>query len=131
MKASLKRELLRFLFVGGIAVLIDGSTYFLFTWFEWLSPSWAKRISFALGAIWAFVMNKYYTFEQKTFRKREPPLFVLVYAAGWFFNSVTHDLVLHLFSIKLFAFLVATGVSTCTNFVGQKWIVFRLGKVES
>ena len=131
MADKLKRELLRFLVVGGIAVLIDGSTYFLFTWFEWMSPSWAKRVSFALGAIWAFVMNKYYTFEQKKFRKREPPLFVLVYAAGWFFNSITHDIVLHFFSIKLFAFLVATGVSTCTNFIGQKWIVFRMGKAVS
>lgn len=125
---KLKRELLRFLVVGGIAVLIDGTTYYLFVEYGILDPSWGKRISFALGAVWAFIMNKYYTFEQKTFRKREPLLFTIVYLAGWFFNSVTHDVVLRFFEIKKLAFLVATGVSTCTNFIGQKWIVFRVSR---
>jgi hypothetical protein len=27
--------------------------------------------------------------------------------------------------MKTLAFLTATGVSTCTNFAGQKWLVFR------
>ena len=125
---KIKKELLRFLVVGGVAVLIDGTTYYLFTTYGIFDPSWAKRVSFALGSIWAFVMDKYYTFEQKTFRKREPILFTVVYVAGWFFNSVTHDLVLQFVDIKKLAFLVATGVSTCTNFIGQKWIVFRVSR---
>ena len=122
---AVRKELLRFLIVGCIAVAIDATTYTLLIYFEILSPSWSKRVSFGLGAVWAFIMNKYYTFEQEEFRTSEPFLFIGVYIAGWFFNSITHDVVLARFNAKPVAFLIATGVSTCSNFVGQKWIVFR------
>lgn len=123
--SGLKKELVRFLIVGGIAVAIDGFSYWLFMQLGWMEASWSKRASFALGSIWAFFMNKYFTFGQKALRMSEPFLFTFVYLAGWFLNSVAHDLVLHWFGVKPFAFLVATGLSTCTNFIGQKWIVFR------
>ncbi len=121
----MKKEILRFLIVGGIAVLIDGLSYFLLVKAGFLTPSWDKRISFLLGSIWAFFMNKYYTFKQKEFRAIEPFSFTLVYLAGWFLNSVCHDVVLRAFANKALAFLAATALSTCTNFAGQKWLVFH------
>lgn len=122
---KLKREIPRYLLVGGMAVAIDAGGYALFVHTGLLTPSWAKRVSFVMGSVWAFFMNKYYTFEQKELRLGEPFLFAAVYAAGWLFNSVSHDLVLAWTGIKTIAFLIATGISTCTNFIGQKWIVFR------
>lgn len=111
--------------VGGLAVALDAGVYFgLISW-GLLEPAWAKRVSFAAGAIWGFFANKFFTFEQRTFSLHEPLLFTLVYLIGWFLNSVIHDGVLHLVNLKWLAFLVATGFSTCTNFVGQKWLVFR------
>lgn len=54
-----------------------------------------------------------------------PFAFTLDYRAGWLSNSVTHDVVFRLVNRKLIAFLVATAVSSCTNFIGQKLIVFQ------
>jgi putative flippase GtrA len=127
MKVSpqLRKELLRFLVVGGIAVALDAASYWALMHFGGLSPVWAKRASFGIGSIWAFFANKYFTFAVRELRASEPFLFAIVYVAGWFLNSVTHDLTLGWFGMKWLAFLAATGVSTCSNFIGQKFLVFR------
>jgi putative flippase GtrA len=121
----LKGELLRFLVVGGIAVALDAASYWALMHFAELSPVWAKRASFGIGSVWAFFANKYFTFAVRELSASEPVLFAIVYLAGWFLNSVTHDLTLGWFGMKWFAFLAATGVSTCSNFIGQKFLVFR------
>ena len=125
---KLKTELLRFLLVGGIAVLIDATVYFALVKLAILHPSSSKRVSFACGAIWAFFMNKYYTFSQKQIKVSEPLSFSVVYLVGWLLNSVTHDILYKWTAIKLVAFLFATAVSTCSNFIGQKLIVFRTNR---
>lgn len=118
-------QLLRFLLVGGLAVAIDGSIYFALTQAVQADPVWAKRVSYVTGALWGFFANKYFTFRQSGFDIREPLLFVLVYVFGWFCNSLVHDVTLSGLHRPWLSFLAATGVSTCTNFVGQKWLVFR------
>jgi putative flippase GtrA len=127
----MKKQLVRFLIVGGCAVLIDGLIYLFIVHMGWLEHSGAKRVSFAVGALWAFVMNKFYTFEQKEMVASEPIIFTLVYLVGWGLNSCSHDWILSLTNLPLLAFLIATGFSTCSNFVGQKWIVFRSRKPSS
>lgn len=122
---QLRSELLRFLVVGGIAVALDAVSYWALMHFGGLNPVWAKRISFGIGSVWAFFANKYFTFAVRELRASEPVLFAIVYIAGWFLNSLTHDFVLGWFGLKWLAFLAATGVSTCSNFIGQKFLVFR------
>lgn len=120
---------MRYLIVGGLAVAIDAGVYFALTTGDAVSPVVAKRLSFAAGAAWGFFANKFFTFGQREFLFREPLVFALVYVGGWFLNSVTHDAVLATTGTKFVAFLVATGVSTCTNFAGQKWLVFRARQI--
>jgi len=123
--ARLKSELLRFALVGGIAVALDAAGYWVLISFLQMDPVWAKRASYGIGSVWAFFANKFFTFGVRELRVGEPFLFAIVYAAGWLLNSVTHDLVLRLAELKKIAFLAATAVSTCTNFLGQKFLVFR------
>ena len=126
--ARLKSELLRFALVGGVAVALDAASYGALIHYGQLNPAWAKRTSYALGSVWAYFANKFYTFGRRELRAGEPFLFALVYAAGWFLNSATHDLVLRLVGLKPVAFLAATALSTASNFLGQKFLVFRRGK---
>jgi putative flippase GtrA len=123
--APLRAQLVRYLLVGGVAVLIDAGAYYVLVALRWLEPAGAKRVSFAMGAVWGFFANKFFTFGQRTFALHEPVLFTFVYLAGWILNSLLHDAVLAFTGWRTLAFLVATGTSTCTNFAGQKWIVFR------
>lgn len=122
---GLKGQMLRFLVVGGIAVAIDTCVYFLLIRTDALDASWSKRISFAAGSLWAYVANKRFTFQHTGFAIHQPLLFSAVYILGWLINSVAHDQVYRLQPIPWLAFLIATGLSTMSNFAGQKWIVFR------
>lgn len=128
---KLRKELLRYLLIGGIAVGIDTISYTVLSNTHMTSVYWAKRISFILGAIWAFFMNKYFTFSQKDLRVSEPFTFTVVYLVGFLLNSLCHNIVYDLFHFKSLAFICATGLSTCTNFIGQKWIVFRTLAAEA
>jgi len=122
---KLKREISRFLVVGGIAVFIDAVVYHLILEFDFLSPSPAKRASFIGGAIWAYFANKYITFNQKKFQAKEPLKYTIVYFFGFLLNSFVHDITFSFTFFSIFSFLLATATSTIWNFIGQKWFVFR------
>ncbi len=136
MNNKLKKELCRFIIAGCCAVATDCLFYYLLSHFLDLSIS--KGISFLLGTIVAYLINKYYTFEQKRKSKSEIVRFLGLYistlVANIFVNKIAlillpmifkYILILNNFEmIKLFAFLCATGTSTILNFIGQKYWVF-------
>ena len=122
--SNAKREFLRFLVAGCMAVGTDMGTYYLFL--NWLDHSAAKAVSFMLGTAVAYLVNKYWTFEQHRRSFLEALKFVALYlftlGANVGMNKgcliVSQDNV-------LLSFLVATGTSATLNFAGQKWWVFR------
>ena len=60
--SQVKKELKRFLVAGISAVGTDLVTYYILL--NFLSNDVAKTISFLLGTVVAFVINKYWTFEK-------------------------------------------------------------------
>jgi putative flippase GtrA len=121
----LQHEIVRYTIVGGGAVLIDLFTYTLLIQFKFTDPSWAKRIGFTCGAIWSFLINKFYTFRIYNFKISEPVFFAIVYVTGFLINSLIHDWILKSYDTKAFAFAMATCISIVWNYIGQKWLVFR------
>jgi putative flippase GtrA len=118
-----KKELKRFLVAGFSAVGTDLVTYYILL--NFFNTDIAKAISFFLGTIVAFIINKYWTFEKHEKSYQEIVKFGLLYSATLGANVMTNKIVLDMFSITLVAFLIATGVSTVLNFIGQKWWVFK------
>jgi len=116
--------LIRYLIVGVLSVAIDASVYYICSSLILIGPNISKRISFIIGGTWSFLANKFFTFNQKEARIKEPFVFVGVYLFGFFINGCVHDITLSMWNIKALSFLLATGVSTVTNFLGQKFIVF-------
>lgn len=119
-----KKEIIRFLFGGGSAVIVD---YLAYQWFMsmGLDRNIAKAISFVCGAIVGFVINKFWTFESRSFSKGEIIRYVILYACTACINALVNKIVLTLVSIEMLGFLCATAVSTILNFMGQKYFVFR------
>ncbi len=120
---KIKKELKRFLIAGFSAVGTDLFTYYILL--NFLSHDLAKAISFLLGTIVAFVINKYWTFEKHDKSYKEIVQFTILYSLTLGANVVTNKFVLVQVDSILFAFLVATGVSTVLNFLGQKFWVFK------
>ena len=121
--SKIKKELKRFLVAGISAVGTDLATYYLLL--NFLETDIAKAISFLLGTIVAFIINKYWTFEKHEKSYKEIIKFGFLYSFTLSANVITNNIILDMFSITLIAFLIATGVSTVLNFIGQKWWVFK------
>jgi putative flippase GtrA len=121
--SKIKKELKRFLVAGLCAVGTDLITYYILL--DFLPPDIAKALSFLLGTVVAFVINKYWTFEKHETSYKEMIQFGMLYSLTLGTNVMTNKMILGYTSLVFLAFLVATGVSTVLNFIGQKWWVFK------
>lgn len=119
-----KKELVRFLFGGGSAVLVDFAAYHLLMRLG-MGRDLAKGASFFCGAAVGFVINKLWTFESRGFSKGEIARYAILYSCTSVVNSLVNRAALSLLSVEILGFLCATGVSTVLNFLGQKYFVFR------
>ena len=120
---KLKKELKYFLIAGLSAVGTDFITYYIML--NFLHHDIAKILSFILGTIVAFVINKYWTFERYKKSHKQIFQFIILYSATLFVNVMINRSVLDFTELVFLAFLIATGASTILNFAGQKWWVFK------
>lgn len=126
---NLKKELPRFLVAGFSAVGTDLAVYYFLL--NFLNHSSAKAISFLIGAIVAYVINKYWTFEKKEWLHSEIIKFLTLYIFTLGVNVSINKFSLSIFdglvlNYVFFAFLTATTASTVLNFIGQKrWVFAR------
>ena len=121
--SKIKKEFYRFLVAGFSAVGADFMAYYFLL--NFLSIDLAKVLSFIVGTVLAFLMNKYWTFEKYERSYNEIWKFVLLYTTSLFANVMINRLVIDLTQIVFFAFLMATGISAFINFIGQKFWVFK------
>ena len=118
-------EIYRYIIVGLCSVFIDFLFYYIFIYFEVLNPNDSKRLSFIIGAIFAFYANRTYVFNVDEKKLSQYILFSLLYFSSFILNSMIHDYIFLISKLTLISFLCATFVSTVTNFIGQKFIIFK------
>lgn len=118
-----KKELKRFLVAGLSAVGTDLCVYYLLL--NFLANNFAKGISFLVGTVVAFIINKYWTFGKNEKSFIEVIRFGLLYSITLGANVLVNMLVLDNSGIVILSFIIATGISTVLNFIGQKFWVFK------
>jgi putative flippase GtrA len=151
-------QLRGFVFAGLVGTLIDYGFYHLYD--QWLPPLFSKGLAFSSATLFVYWMNKFWTFKQPLHSKREISAFFALYTASMLVNTGVNSVCLQLIpkwmhqwtmastsvegatagavlpllahprSIKLMAFVLATGTSTIINFIGQKFWVFELKKKQ-
>jgi len=125
----MKRELAIFLVVGASTVLVDFISYRGLIGFQVMEVDMAKATGFLVGTLFAYFANRFLTFGNKSHVSGSAWRFSALYTGTLVANVLINALVLKLladlaFAIQL-AFLLATGVSACLNFLGMKLFVFR------
>jgi putative flippase GtrA len=125
----IKRELAIFLIVGVSTVLVDFISYRGLIGFQVMEVDMAKAISFLVGAIFAYFANRFWTFGHNPHVPGSVWRFSALHASTLGANVLINALALKLLAdmaiaIQL-AFLLATGVSACLNFLGMKLFVFK------
>lgn len=125
----IRRELLVFLVVGSLTVLVDFLAYRTLLWGGVPSVALAKGAGFLAGTVFAYFANRAWTFGHSAHRAGSAWRFALLYTvtlgANVLVNAATLDLLDGYGQAVQLAFLAATGVSTCLNFLGMKLFVFR------
>ena len=125
----IKRELVIFLIVGASTVLVDFMTYRGLIEFQVMEVDMAKATGFLVGTLLAYFANRFWTFGHKSHIPGSAWRFSALYASTLGANVLINALALKLLSDTAvafqLAFLLATGVSACLNFLGMKIFVFR------
>jgi len=127
------KQIRRFIVIGVLSVLTDFTVYTLLTRLGLLWDA-SKGVSYVSGMVVGFIGNKLWTFESARRSPAEPITYLLLYTATLGVNVLVNRIVLvvmiawlPLGAVKGLAFLAATGVTTVLNFVGMKWLTFRVG----
>ena len=125
----IKRELALFLVVGTSTVLVDFIIYLGLIGFQVMEVDMAKATGFLIGSLFAYLANRFCTFGHKAHVPGSAWRFLALYSSSLGSNVLINSISLKFLAdeaaaIKL-AFLFATGVSACINFLGMKFFVFR------
>jgi putative flippase GtrA len=125
----IKRELTIFLIVGASTVLVDFVSYRGLIDFQVMEVDLAKAAGFLVGTLFAYFANRFWTFGRKPHVPGSAWRFSALYGSSLAANVLINSIVLKLFydfeAVFQLAFLLATGVSACLNFLGMKFFVFK------
>lgn len=122
-----KSPFFRFLVVGGASTVLNYTVYFiLFSIFGMKYPI-AFSIGFMSGVVFGYVLNKQWSFG---LREASTPLVVLKYVLVYVLSlglglAVIRILVVNGGLDPLLANFFTILVTTCTNFVGARYLVFK------
>ena len=123
-KNKLEYQILIFLFIGGLATIVDFIIYsYLLTFF---SINISKLISMLSSSLFSYFMNKIFTFNKgKNYNSKYLIKFYIIFLLNLLTNVFVNYYVYKLTSIKLLAFILATLFGMIVNFIGQKFFVFK------
>ncbi len=128
---DLRRQILRFLLVGGTSVTVDLGVYLLLL--PNLDRTTAKGVAYLAGVVVGFIGNKLWTFESRRKSLAEPTLYLLIYLVTLMVNIAVNGGTLWVAEelgaspglSNIAGFFMATAVTTILNFLGMKYIAFR------
>ncbi len=125
-------QIIRFVFVGTLAVGVDFVVYFGLLFLLPVIPiSLAKAISYICGATVSFIGHRSFVFAAHDRQARHQVLpFIILYGSSLIANNLINQVILNLTEVRVLAWFIAICSSTTINYLGLKFRVFRDGSLH-
>lgn len=135
-KKILESNLLKFIIVGVLNTFVGMMTMLIFYNVFYLGYWVSSSISYVLGSTMSFLLNKVFTFNNKSsvlktaikFSINVIVCYVVSYGAAkplviWFLHILSFNISLKIY--EQIAMILGMCIFTATNYIGQRFFVFR------
>lgn len=123
----MKKQLTKFIIVGIVSSIINYSFFYLLLSHFLFNYLLSSSIGFLCGMVIGFILNKNWTYDSKSTKSLKIiHKYIFVYLFSLLLSLIFLKITVEIIGINAeIANILAIFLTTCTNFVGTKFIVFK------